>query len=81
VSHDHLRAAAGVGSAGVVSVGAAPLVVVVSVGFAASSFLSAGFADFLDLNKPVESGVGNRSKQIKIWVMRIPQVPILQSIL
>ena len=30
MSHDHLRAAAGVGSAGAVSVGAAPFVVLVS---------------------------------------------------
>jgi hypothetical protein len=56
VSHDHnLRAAAGVGSAGAVSVGAAPFVVV-SVGFTTSSFLSAaGFSDFFDLKMPVDS--------------------------
>ena len=40
-----LRAAAGVGSTGAVSVGVAPFVVV--VGFATSSFLSAGLSFFL----------------------------------
>ena len=76
MSHDHLRAAAGVGSAGVVSVGAGPLVVVLSVGFAASSFLSAGFADFLDLNRPGESRVSNALKGLwRVGIMRIPRIP------
>lgn len=63
MSHDHLRAAAGAGSAGAVSVAVAPSVVV-SVGFAVSSafFSSAGFFD-LDLNKPARR-VSDRSIEV-----------------